>query len=460
MAETYLVPKAVLPYCKGCGHGQVLRALGEALGRLQLPPQEVVIVTDIGCVGLADAQFATPHTVHTTHGRSTAFAAGIALADGTLGAGRLKPIVMIGDGGAMIGLNHLVNAALVNPDLTVLVHNNFLFGMTGGQNSAFSPAGFVTSTTPGGNATPPLDLARLLMAARAPFVARKLATDHDLAETIARAIAHPGFAVIEVLELCTAYATRWNTITGAQLKSVADAAGYELGILREEPRPIFAANYKRREAVAARSPIAVNEFTSSLDRPLGLVLAGTAGERVQSAASLLASAGMRAGLHTQKNDNPVTQGTGFSVSELILSPEEVLFTGIEKPDALLIVSEDGARELERNRIFADAGEATLVLCDDQIALPELSCRVLRFPFRRLAGPKLAATAAVAAWLNITRAVPLEAFWAALEARFGAQTEATKTVLRPFLENESFAELSAAPHTTGQLPPQPSATAQT
>ncbi|MGA8071952.1 MAG: thiamine pyrophosphate-dependent enzyme [Candidatus Acidiferrales bacterium] len=125
MAETYLVAKAVLPYCKGCGHGQVLRALGEALGRLQLPPQEVVIVTDIGCVGLADVQFATPHTVHTTHGRSTAFAAGIALADGTLGAGRLKPIVMIGDGGAMIGLNHLVNAALVNPDLTVLVHNNF-----------------------------------------------------------------------------------------------------------------------------------------------------------------------------------------------------------------------------------------------------------------------------------------------------------------------------------------------
>jgi len=299
------------------------------------------------------------------------------------------------------------------------------------------------------------------MAARAPFVARKLATDHDLAETIARAIAHPGFAVIEVLELCTAYATRWNTITGAQLKSVADAAGYELGILREEPRPIFAANYKRREAVGARSPIVANEFASALDRPLGLVLAGTAGERVQSAASLLASSGMRAGLHaTQKNDNPVTQGTGFSVSELILSPDEVLFTGIEKPDALLIVSEDGGRELERNQVLANAGATTLVLCDDQIALPEFPCRLLRLPFRRVAGPKLAATAAVAAWLNITRAVPLEAFWAALEARFGAQTEATKAVLRPFLENESFAEQSAAPHITGELPPQPIVTAQT
>jgi pyruvate/2-oxoacid:ferredoxin oxidoreductase beta subunit/Pyruvate/2-oxoacid:ferredoxin oxidoreductase gamma subunit len=440
MAYTYLTPDAKLPYCKGCGHGLVLRALGDALERLQLPPQNIVIVTDIGCVGLADAQFSTPHTVHTTHGRSTAFAAGIALADGTLGEGRLKPIVLIGDGGATIGLNHLVNSALANPDMTVLVHNNFLFGMTGGQNSAFSPAGFVTSTTPAGNAMPPLDLARLLMASRAPFVARKLATDRDLAETIARAIVHPGFAVVEVLELCTAYATRWNPLTGAQLKNIVEAAGYELGILREQPRPTFAATYKKPVKEAAPLPIVANEFSSPLDRPLALVLAGTAGERVQTAASLLASAGMRAGLHaTQKNDNPVTQGTGFSVSEIILSPEEVLFTGIEKPDALLIVSDDGARELERNRVFAHVDETTVVLSDEQIALPGLPCPVLRFPFRRVAGPKLAATAAVVAWLHISHVVPIEAFWAALEARFGSQTEPTEAIRRLVSEEVTHGE---------------------
>jgi Pyruvate/2-oxoacid:ferredoxin oxidoreductase gamma subunit len=346
----------------------------------------------------------------------------------------------------MLGLNHLVNSALVNANMTVLVHNNFLFGMTGGQNSAFSPSGFVTATTPGGNATPPLDLAKLLMASRAPFVARKLATDRDLGETIARAISHPGFAVVEVLELCTAYATRWNPLTGAQLKSIADAAGYELGILRDQPRPTFGATYSRRTAEAPVSPVVTSELRSQLDRPVGLVVAGTAGERVQSAASLLASAGMRAGLYaTQKNDNPVTQGTGFSVSELILSPEEILFTGIEQPDALLIVSEDGARELEQNRVFADTTETTLVLSDEQIALPEVPCRVLRFPFRRIAGPKLAATAAVLAWLNITRVIPLEAFWEALEARFGPQTEATAATLHSFLEKCSFAEASEAPH---------------
>ncbi len=460
MAYTYLTPNAKLPYCKGCGHGQVLRALGEALGRLQLPPQEVVIVTDIGCVGLADMQFSTPHTVHTTHGRSPAFAAGIALADATLGEGRLKLIVLIGDGGAMIGLNHLVNSALVNPDMTVLVHNNFLFRITGGQNSAFSPTGFITATTPAGNATPPLDLARVLMASRAPFVARKLATDHDLAETIARAIAHPGFAVVEVLELCTAYATRWNQLTGAQLKNIADAAGYELGVLCEQPRPTFAATYNRQVSDTAALPIAAGEFTSPLDRPLGLVLAGSAGERVQTASSLLASACMCAGLHaTQKNDNPVTQGTGFSVSELILSPEEILFTGIEKPDALLVASDEGARELERNGVFADANETTLVLCDEQIALPDMPCRVLRFPFRRLAGPKLAAIAAAAAWLNITHVVPLEAFWAALKARFGGEAEPNKALVHSLLERCSLTEPSEALHTSAEFPPEPAVTKQ-
>ena len=74
------------PYCKGCGHPLVLRALGEALGRLGIPPADVAIVTDIGCVGLADGQIVGPHPIHTTHGRSTAFAARLALAGSILGA--------------------------------------------------------------------------------------------------------------------------------------------------------------------------------------------------------------------------------------------------------------------------------------------------------------------------------------------------------------------------------------
>jgi len=177
-----------------------------------------------------------------------------------------------------------------------------------------------------------------------------------------------------------------------------------------------------------------------LEKPLGLVLAGTAGERVQPAAGLLATAAMRAGLCVaQKNDNPVTQGTGFSVSELILSPDEVLFTGIEKPDALVIVSDDGARELERSGIFSEMETTALVLADEQVALPELPCRGLRLPFRQAAGPKLGATAAAFAWLNISRAFPVEAFWAALDARYGTQAESVRSKLLALVQDASFGD---------------------
>ena len=430
-----MLPSGTLPYCKGCGHGLVLRALGRALEQVERPGTDIAVVTDIGCVGLADAQFVGPHTIHTTHGRSTAFATGIALADSVLGAGRLKPIAMIGDGGAMIGINHLVNAALLNPDLTVLVHNNFLFGMTGGQNSAFSPLNFVTSTTPGGNVVPPLDLARVLMAARASFVARRLATDRDLADVIARAIAHPGFAVVEILELCTAYAARWNELTGAQLRQVADRAGYDLGILCEEPRPTFAEGERRRrpaEPRREREPQDQPAFTARLAQPLGLVIAGSAGERVQSAASLLARAAMLAGLHvTQKNDNPVTQGAGFSLSEVTLSPEPVLFTGLERIDALLVVSADGVRELRANGAFDRVSPTTVLLADDTVELPGLPCPVDTYPFRQQAGGKRAALGAIVAWLERTCALPLDALWAVTDATFPDESASMRAALAPF-----------------------------
>ncbi len=432
IASPMLDPNGKLPYCKGCGHGLVLRALGRALDNMERA-SDVAIVTDIGCVGLADAQFVGPHTIHTTHGRSTAFATGMSLADSVIGGKRLKPIVMIGDGGAMIGINHLVNAALLNPDVTVIVHNNFLFGMTGGQNSAFSPLDFITSTTPGGNIVPPIDLARVLMAARASFVARRLATDKDLAEVIGRAIAHPGFAMVEVLELCTAYAARWNEITGAQLRAVADQAGYELGVLRDEPRSTYGeAVLSRRSQETVLGPqsqrVDATAAGSRLSAPLGVVIAGSAGEHVQSSATLLAKAAMNVGLHiTQKNDNPVTHGTGFSVSELMLSVEPILFTGIERIDAVLVVSADGARELKANGTWERVSADTLVLADESLELPAVRCPVEKLPLRK-PGAKLAALGAIVAWLERSGVLPLDALWAVAESVVPDQAASMRATL--------------------------------
>ncbi len=121
------------------------------------------------------------------------------------------------------------------------------------------------------------------------------------------------------------------------------------------------------------------------------------------------------------------------VSELILSAEEILFTGIEEPDTLLVVSKDGAGELERNAVFTQVRPETLVLADLKIPLPDLPCQVLRYPFRSAAGAQLAGHAAIVAWLSLTSVLPLEVLWASLEARFGTEAAATRAKLSPFLE---------------------------
>jgi len=436
MAEySYLSPDAKLPYCRGCGHALVVRHLSRALEHLGLPPRSVVLTTDIGCVGLADSLFPYVHTVHTTHGRSTAFATGMALAEPVLKSKGLKPVVLIGDGGAMIGLLHLVHAAQLNVDITVLVHNNFLFGMTGGQHSAFTPLNWVTATTPDGNWTPPLDLLALLRTAHAGFLARQYATDTDLHTVIADAIDFPGFALVEVLELCTAYGTRWNQVTGNSLAEVINRQRYWIGQMEAElERPTFLQLYRHELESRPRSkpeepevpPLAAKAQPAE---ELHLVVAGSAGERVQSAASLFCRAALAAGLYTtQKNDNPVTQGTGFSLAEVCLSPQPIEYTGMESPEVVLAVSQEGWKELEANGTLARCRAETLLILDSELEGSPPAGRVLRFPLRREATPKRAALAGLAAWLTGAFILPSGVWDAGLTSLSGdRRTDAAEAI---------------------------------
>ncbi len=413
----YLTEPCTMPFCKGCGHSHVLHAVDRALGQLALPPERVALVTDIGCIGLADNLFPTVHTVHTTHGRSTAFATGIELADSVMGDSRLATIVLIGDGGAMIGLLHLVNAALLNANMTVILCNNFLFGMTGGQHSAFSPLGFVTPTTPTGNIVPPLDLCRVLIDAHAGYVARITATDKTLPDVIAEAIRFPGFALVEIVELCTEHAIDKNEITGQHLKEIVERHGQQFGVLcNREDRAEFGKSYQEKFARSAAGvaglplrPLA-QKFQSSLRETLGVIIAGSAGERVQSAARAFCEAAMTCGLHcTQKNDNPVTQGSGFSLSEVILSPAEIHFTGIGEPAAVIIVSEDGLRELQQQGRFATLTERTTLIIDSSLEKPVTQAMIIEHPFRKEFGPKKAALRAVEFFVRRSKVMPADAF---------------------------------------------------
>ncbi len=420
--DTYLVDQVKFPFCKGCGHTHSVRYLDRALALTQRKPSTVNLVSDIGCIGLVDALFEDIHTVHTTHGRSTAFATGIEIADSILYDSELKTIVILGDGGATIGLLHIVNAAQMNVDITVIVCNNFLYGMTGGQHSGFTPFDMVTSTTPQGSILPPLDICRIALGCDAGFVARSLATDKHLPEILARAIEYPGFSLVEIIELCPEYGLKRGGLDGKKLKQFAEQHSDRLGVLsHRSDRREFSELYKstgERQAVKNSEEFLLHKYRHSLDRQIGIVLAGTAGERVQLASYLLMKTAINAGLHvTQKNDNPVTQGSGFSISEIILSPREIYYTGIEYPDAIVVTSEDGLREIRANGMLAKADERTTVIADRGLALAAEGTQIRPVPLRETFGADRAAIGGLGIWLLESGILPIQAFNDEISERF-------------------------------------------
>lgn len=198
-------------WCPGCGHGTVTGALVRAIQRLDLDKNKVCIVSGIGCssraVGYLDFD-----TLHTAHGRALAFATGIKLA-----RPELKVIVMTGDGDCTaIGGNHFIHAARRNIDITTIVMNNNIYGMTSGQYSPMTPKGMYGTTAPYGNLERSFDLCELAKAAGATYVGRATSFHVPLLiDLIESALQNRGFSVVEALVQCPTYFGRKNKIGGA-----------------------------------------------------------------------------------------------------------------------------------------------------------------------------------------------------------------------------------------------------
>ncbi len=336
-----------LPFCPGCGHALILNHLDKALTRLQIPPTQTVIVTDIGCVGLSDQYFAT-NAFHGLHGRSIAYATGIKVANPDL-----HVIVLMGDGGAGIGGAHLINAARRNIGITVLVFNNFNFGMTGGEHSVTTPHGAITATTRHGNPEYPLDICATVGENGAGFVFRGTSFDRDLPERIAEAIQYEGFALLDIWELCTAYFAPNNNFGRKEMLGLVETMGLDTGLLYYRNVQEYA-HYMRQLSKSAKgaTPLPLKpidpEFPNQVQKKFHLVLAGSAGAKVRSAGKLVGYAGVMSGLWaTQRDDYPTTVKSGHSISEIILSPDEVRYTGVRKPDALVLISQDGLKKSGR-----------------------------------------------------------------------------------------------------------------
>ncbi len=198
-------------WCSGCGIGVVMGALIRAVDRLELPKDDVAVVSGIGCTGRMPV-YMDFNTMHTTHGRALAFATGLKLAKP-----KLHVIVIMGDGDALaIGGNHFIHAARRNVDLTAIVVNNSIYGMTGGQYSPTTPLGGQATTAPYGNVEPPLPMCELAIAVGAPFVARSTVYHAvELDRYIEQAIQKKGFSLVEAVSYCHTTFGRINKLGSA-----------------------------------------------------------------------------------------------------------------------------------------------------------------------------------------------------------------------------------------------------
>jgi len=193
-------------WCPGCGHGIVLNSMLRAIEKQGMNKNDIVMVSGIGCSSRISG-YVDFHTLHTIHGRALAFATGVKMS-----RPELNILVPMGDGDALaIGGNHFIHAARRNIDITAIVMNNRIYGMTGGQYSPLSGYGIRATTAPYMNIDHDFDVVELAKSAGATFVARTT-TYHvqQIVDIIEKAILHKGFSVVEIMSQCPTYFGRKN----------------------------------------------------------------------------------------------------------------------------------------------------------------------------------------------------------------------------------------------------------
>jgi 2-oxoglutarate ferredoxin oxidoreductase subunit beta len=243
-------------WCPGCGHGIVLNGMVRAVEKLGMSRNEIVMTSGIGCSSRISG-YVDFHSLHTIHGRALAFATGVKLSKP-----ELNVIVPMGDGDALsIGGNHFIHAARRNIDITAIVMNNRIYGMTGGQYSPLSGQGTLATTAPYYNIDQAFDVVELAKAAGASFVARTT-TYHvqQMTDIIREAIVHEGFSVVEIMSQCPTYFGRKNklgsaadmmrwfkdhTVPVGSKKLESDPTLMERGIILQKDLPEYCAEYDK-----------------------------------------------------------------------------------------------------------------------------------------------------------------------------------------------------------------------
>ncbi|MCX5810271.1 MAG: 2-oxoacid:ferredoxin oxidoreductase subunit beta [Proteobacteria bacterium] len=246
-------------WCPGCGIGIMLGSLIRAIDECGYNKDEIVLVSGIGCTGRLPV-YVDFNTLHTTHGRALTFATGVKLAKPGL-----KVIVVMGDGDAVaIGGNHFIHAARRNVDISTIILNNSVYGMTGGQYSPTTPYGMKTTTSPYTNVEQSFKISELAVTAGAVFVARGTVYHAKMLDSLMEKAFHKkGFSVVEVIGHCHTQYGRLNRMgsavemmawqrdhavtieKAAQMKEEEMKDKFKIGVLIDKELPVFHEEYEK-----------------------------------------------------------------------------------------------------------------------------------------------------------------------------------------------------------------------
>lgn len=261
--------KERLPYiwCPGCGNGIVVSSTAKAIASMDWNQDKIVAVSGIGCSSRSTG-YLDFNTLHTLHGRALPFATGV-----KMGNPELQVVVFTGDGDCTaIGGNHFIHAARRNIDLTVVLFNNNIYGMTGGQYSPTTPVGFKATTAQYGNIETPFDIMSLAIGAGASFVARTtVANPKEIQQMVELGLRNKGFSLIEVVANCHEQFGRINDMKkpvdvvqwirnkivtideAAKLSPEERESKVVTGVFRNQPRPEYVTTYDKTIVASAQN---------------------------------------------------------------------------------------------------------------------------------------------------------------------------------------------------------------
>lgn len=415
-----------LVFCPGCAHDRIVHAVDQVLQNMGLTGEQVAIVTDIGCSGLFDTFFNT-HAMHGLHGRALTYATGIKMARPDL-----HVIVTMGDGGLGIGGAHVLSTCRRNIDLTLLVLNNFNYGMTGGQCSSTTPQDAAVGSGFLNRLEKPLDVCQVTGAAGAGFVTRASTYEKGLADKIEAAMRFEGFSVVDIWGICPGRYTKKNRITPQSIQESIETLPPCENLLASNARREYGRAYREEAALAKAAPQPIHiEATHRAPRQgrQEFVILGSAGQRILTAGEILCLAGATAGLQaSQKNDYPITVMRGHSVTEIILHESEIGYTGIDRPTIVIALAQEGVDR--RKALIGELGEDVLVLKAKDVDLPSSSATVVEVDFKAHQIKSQDRALASLAWLGAhKRGITKEMLQSALGLRFKGKVleSATATV---------------------------------